>query len=284
MPKDIKILCVDDERNVLKAFRRLFMDEESFEILLAESGKEGLEILKSNNDIRLVISDYRMPEMTGVEFLRQVNEKWPETIRIVLSGYADTVAVVEAVNLGQIYKFIPKPWDDEELLSTIKVALQHQELRWENNHLNNELKKKNLELEEMNIELKKMNGNLEHLVAKRTEALELRNHVLQLSRGILNILPVAVYGIDAEQMIVHCNEYALELFPCGKLGPLGHDRQVVFSADINLLLDGLEKAKVSKMVLNMNNQKFYCEARRLHERLSQGSVLVLIPELHFNGQ
>ena len=130
MAEEIKILCVDDERNVLKSLRRLFMDEDNYEIFVAESGAEGLEVLEEEGDIRMIISDYRMPEMTGVEFLRQANEKWPETVRIVLSGYADTSAVVEAINEGQIYKFIPKPWNDEELLSSISAALQHQEMRW----------------------------------------------------------------------------------------------------------------------------------------------------------
>lgn len=102
----VKILCVDDERNVLKALRRLFMDEDNYDILVAESGAEGLALLEEEEDVRMVISDYRMPEMTGVEFLSQVYEKWPDTMRIVLSGYADTAAVVEAINLGQIYKFI----------------------------------------------------------------------------------------------------------------------------------------------------------------------------------
>ena len=138
MEEMIKILCVDDERNVLKALRRLFIDEEHYEIIVAESGEEGLEALAEEKDVRLVISDYRMPGMTGVEFLAQVCEKWPDTIRIVLSGYADTSAVVEAINQGQIYKFIPKPWNDEDLKTTVSAALEHQELQRQNALLNEE--------------------------------------------------------------------------------------------------------------------------------------------------
>lgn len=142
MSEEIKILCVDDEKNVLKALRRLFMDEDNYEILVAESGEHGLAMLAEEEGIRMVISDYRMPEMNGVEFLRQVYEKDPDTIRIVLSGYADTASVVEAINQGQIYKFIPKPWNDEELLSTVSAALQHQELQRQVKTMAEELKKK----------------------------------------------------------------------------------------------------------------------------------------------
>ncbi|NOQ41443.1 MAG: response regulator [Desulfuromusa sp.] len=267
----IKILCVDDERNVLKSLRRLFMDEDNYEIFVAESGADGLEVLEEEDDIRMVISDYRMPEMTGVVFLRQVYEKWPETMRIVLSGYADTAAVVEAINEGQIYKFIPKPWNDEELLSTISTSLEHQEMRWEIKKLNQELQKKNAELQAAN-------ENLENLVQKRTEALDLRNRVLQVSQGVLDVLPVVVFGIDAEQMIVHCNDYAQDLFPYGGIGPLGNDRREVFSSEINELIDQLEHERTPKAMIEVHKQRFRGEVRRLHETLSQGVVLVLIPE------
>ena len=271
MSERIKILCVDDERSILKALRRLFVDEDNYEILLAESGAEGLEILDEEKDVRMVISDYRMPEMNGVDFLRQVYEKWPETIRIVLSGFADTAAVVEAINQGQIYKFIPKPWNEEELLSAVSSALQHQELRWENCQLNDELVKKNSELQEIN-------EKLEELVAARTEALEIRNRVLQISQGVLDVLPVVVFGIDPEQLIVHCNEYARDLFPFGGIGPLGHDRRDVFDESINALIDRLEHETLPKAEIRVHNRSFRGEVRRLHESLSQGIVLALIPE------
>ncbi|MEE4252940.1 MAG: response regulator [Desulfuromusa sp.] len=271
MSEMIKILCIDDECNVLKALRRLFMDEDHYEVFVAESGVEGLDILEKESDIRMVISDYRMPEMTGVEFLRQVNEKWPETMRIVLSGYADTAAVVEAINEGQIYKFIPKPWNDEELLSTISAALDHQALQWENKKLNEELQKKNIELHEVN-------ESLEEQVIKRTEALDIRNRILQVSQGVLDVLPIVVFGIDPEDLIVHCNEYARELFPHGGMGPLGNERKDVFPDEINELIDRLEHERLPQAVIELRNQKFRGEVRHLHDTQLQGIVLALIPE------
>jgi two-component system NtrC family sensor kinase len=206
-----------------------------------------------------------------VEFLTQVCEQRPETIRIVLSGYADTAAVVEAINLGQIYKFIPKPWNDEELKSAISAALQHQNLQQQNNRLNEELQKKNRQLEEIN-------ENLEQLVAQRTEALEIRNRVLQIAQGVLDMLPVAVFGIDPEQMIVQCNDFARDLFPYGGIGPLGNDRREVFSAELNDLISRVETETSPRARVTVHTRAYRAEVRRLHVSLSQGVVLVLIPE------
>jgi len=270
MDEMIKILCVDDERNVLKALRRLFMDEDNYDIMVAESGEEGLEILEAEGDIRLVVSDYRMPGMNGVEFLAKVYEKWPETIRIVLSGYADTAAVVEAINLGQIYKFIPKPWNDEELKSALSTSLQHQELQVQNARLSEELKKKNSQLEEIN-------ANLENIVQQRTEALEIRNRVLQISQGVLDVLPVVVICVDMDGMIVQCNDFACEVFPSGMLGPLGNSRQEVLPAEINALIEQAGKGPAAKAQVSVKNRDYRAEVRRLHETRSQGFVIALIP-------
>lgn len=270
MDEMTKILCVDDERNVLKSLRRLFMDEEDYEILIAESGEKGLEILGEEPDIKLVVSDYRMPGMNGVDFLSKVYEGWPDTIRMVLSGYADTASVVEAINLGRIYKFIPKPWNDEELKSAVAMALQHQELKQQNARLNEELQKKNAELQEMN-------ETLEKKVEQRTEALELRNRVLAVSQGVLDILPVAVFGIDPEQMIAQCNDMGQELFPTGGMGPLGNGRQDVFPEKLNQLVDSLGDEFAVEMVMTIRNANYRAVVRRIDSFTARGMVVVLIP-------
>jgi two-component system NtrC family sensor kinase len=120
----IKILCVDDERNVLRALERIFLDDD-YEIAIAGSGDEGLKIMEESGPFQVVISDYRMPVMNGVDFLKVVYDRWPETVRIVLSGYADAGAVMAAINEGHIYRFIPKPWNDDELRVTIQNCLEH---------------------------------------------------------------------------------------------------------------------------------------------------------------
>lgn len=270
MPELTKILCVDDERNVLKALRRLFIDEDDYEILTAESGDEGLGMLDAEEDVRLIISDYRMPGMNGVDFLSKVYERWPDTIRIVLSGYADTAAVVEAINLGRIYKFIPKPWNDEELKSTVSMALQHQELKLQNSRLAAQLQQKNAELTEMN-------ENLEKLVQRRTEALEIRNRVLAVSQGVLDVLPIAVFGIDPEQMIAQCNDMGQALFPVGGIGPLGTSRHKVFPESLNQLVDSLgDQASIGE-VLTIKNANYRAEVRRIDSFTANGLVVALIP-------
>lgn len=190
----VRILCVDDERNVLRALERVFLDDE-YEIVLADSGDEGLQVMEAAGDsFQVIISDYRMPVMNGVEFLKAVYQKWPDTVRIVLSGYADAGAIVAAINEGHIYKFIPKPWNDEELRETIQNCLERYFLQRKNREL----------LERLEI----TNQALENKVRSRTEELELRNRALEFSQTLMGNLPVGVVGIDANGLIVHCNGVA----------------------------------------------------------------------------
>ncbi|MDB5134161.1 MAG: response regulator [Mucilaginibacter sp.] len=120
MPKDkITILYVDDEENNLFSFKAVFRIK--YQVLTALSGDEALEIL-ATNQVHIIISDQRMPEMTGVEFLEKVLEEFPDPIRILLTGYADMGAVVDAVNKGKIFHYLTKPWNEEELDLTINRA------------------------------------------------------------------------------------------------------------------------------------------------------------------
>lgn len=157
------ILFVDDEKSILKALQRLFFDED-YHILTACSGKEALELLAAGEKPTVIISDQRMPEMGGAEFLAKAKKMLPESIRMVLTGYADINAAVDAVNLGGIYRYILKPWNDEDLKLTVKEAISRFDLTLEN-------KKLNLELEKNNRALAALNASLEQKVAERTKAL-----------------------------------------------------------------------------------------------------------------
>ncbi len=128
------ILFVDDEDNVLKAMLRIFR-QENYKLLTARSGPEALALLKEQQSIHVVVSDYRMPGMTGVDVLKQVKANWPNTIRIMLTGYADVDAVMGAVNDGAVYKFITKPWNDHDIRLTISLALEQYDLIKENTKL-----------------------------------------------------------------------------------------------------------------------------------------------------
>ena len=119
---DRTLLIVDDEDNILAALTRL-LRREGYSILRANSGKEGLELLKDNH-VGVIMSDQRMPEMTGVEFLSQVKDLYPDTVRMVLSGYTDLNSVTDAINKGAIYKFLTKPWDDELLKANWQLKIE----------------------------------------------------------------------------------------------------------------------------------------------------------------
>lgn len=119
LPDRFTILCVDDDLSILKALIRVFR-KQNYQILTAKSGDEALKIFKdSKNSIQMIISDYQMPGMNGAELLRQVKSLTPETIRIMLTGHADSNAVMGAINEGAVYKFILKPWNDDDLRKSV---------------------------------------------------------------------------------------------------------------------------------------------------------------------
>ena len=141
-----RILLVDDEPNVLSSLRRVFR-RENYQIETAMSGEEALQVL-AQNDFQLMISDFKMPQMDGAELLKQVKNQYPEIIRIMLTGYADTDAVMGAINEGAVYKFILKPWNDDDLRVTVGLALEkydllkkNKKLQHENQHQSKQLKK-----------------------------------------------------------------------------------------------------------------------------------------------
>jgi response regulator RpfG family c-di-GMP phosphodiesterase len=140
----IKILYLDDEENNLQAFKATFRRD--YKIFLAISAMEGEEIL-AKEDVDLIITDQRMPEKTGVEFLEKIIPTYPKPIRILLTGYTDIQAVIDAINKGQIYHYLTKPWEEDYLRTVIKNAFEVYSLRKENEQLTNALIKANEQLE-----------------------------------------------------------------------------------------------------------------------------------------
>ncbi len=129
----IKILYVDDEVGNLNYFKSAFRRE--FQVLVASSGAEGLEILGENNDIPVILTDQRMPKMTGVSFLMKSMEIAPEAIRVLVTGFSDMETVINAINHGNIYYFIHKPWSYDEMRIVIQKALETYQLRVQNKEL-----------------------------------------------------------------------------------------------------------------------------------------------------
>jgi response regulator RpfG family c-di-GMP phosphodiesterase len=116
----VKVLYLDDEEHNLRSFKATFRLK--FEVLTALNGEEAKELLAKNPDVSVIITDQRMPNMTGVEFLESILADYPDQPRILLTGYADINAVVDAVNIGKIFHYLRKPWNEEELVETIERA------------------------------------------------------------------------------------------------------------------------------------------------------------------
>ena len=190
------VLCVDDEENILKSLKRL-LRKEDYRLLIASSGREGLKILRENQ-VHVIISDQRMAGMSGIEFLACVKEEYPDTIRIILTGYTEVDSITKAINKGHIYKFFLKPWNDQNLKLEIKQALDQYQLIQDNKRLHEKVLKQN-------AELKAINENLENMVQERTTQLEIQNQALELSRAILDDLPLPIIGVSAEMLIALIN-------------------------------------------------------------------------------
>ena len=139
------ILYIDDEENNLISFKSTFRRE--YNIHVATSGQQGLEIMEQN-EIHLVITDQRMAEMTGVEFLEKVMFLYPDCMRMIMTGFSDMEAIIQAINKGNIYRYIAKPWNREELKITIDSAFEVYNLKSQNKHLIEDLKEANLNLEQ----------------------------------------------------------------------------------------------------------------------------------------
>lgn len=142
--KTVRVLYVDDEQANLHGFKAAFRRD--FQVFLAGSGAEGLALLQ-REPMHVIITDQRMPEMSGVEFLEQVIPLYPEPIRILLTGYSDIQAVIDAINKGEVYHYLNKPWDESQLRNIILKAFEVFSLRRENQELIRQLARANDQLE-----------------------------------------------------------------------------------------------------------------------------------------
>ena len=158
-----QVLCVDDEQNILRAIKRALFSLD-VDLTLVDSGEKALAVMKEKT-IHVVISDMKMPGMTGAELLEQVAAHYPDTFRVVLTGFADIDATIKAVNQGRIHRYLQKPWDNQELINTIEEGLERIKLKDENARLQKLTKLQN-------AKLKEVNNSLEQVVQKRTKQIK----------------------------------------------------------------------------------------------------------------
>ncbi|TAN42295.1 MAG: response regulator [Nitrospirae bacterium] len=234
-----KVLFVDDEENVTRSLKRLFIDTD-IEVFTANSGKEGLEILK-REDIAVIVSDQRMPEMGGAEFLEKAKKLSPNSVRMVLTGYADVNAAVDAINKGGAFRYITKPWNDNDMLITVMNAVERYNLLKENIRLtaltkkqNEELKKwsdelqiyvqqQTIDLTNQNKEFKKLNNKMNEafgsVIAAFTSLIELRDSSVQNhSAGVsaLSVETAKLAGMNEDE--IKTIGVAAQLHDIGKIG------------------------------------------------------------------
>jgi len=197
------ILLVDDEENIIRSLVRV-LRRDGYKILTAIGGKAGLDVLKENK-VGVILSDQRMPEMSGVEFLSQVKELYPDTVRMVLSGYTDLNSVTDAINHGAIYKFLTKPWEDDLLRANIEDAFKHFRMYSEN--------------ERLGAELKRLNEQLESRVEQQNHQVEIELKMLQFVQQVMEVQPVGILGISEDNIIAIANNKAHEFLnvPTGSL-------------------------------------------------------------------
>ena len=203
------VLFVDDEPNILKSLQRLLRPEE-MNVLCASTGKEALEIL-DQTPTQVFVTDQRMPEMSGVDLLSAVRERHPEIIRMMLTGFTEIKVAVEAINQGEIYRLITKPWNDDELRATIRQAFEQADLK-------DEIKRLNRVTREQNFKLQDMNRNLEDKVRERTKQLANKHHELRTAYvQTVGALAEAVDAKDAytrghsERVGVYASKIAREM-------------------------------------------------------------------------
>lgn len=233
------ILFVDDEPNILASLNRL-LRREGFHIHIANSGKEGLEIL-AQHPVDVIVSDQRMPEMTGVDFLREAKRLYPDTVRMILSGYTELQYITEAINEGAIYKFLTKPWEDEQLKQNIREAFQYKGMADENRRLN-------LQIQTTNQELAKSNRHLADVLEQQQLQISRDEASLEVTREVLQHIPVPLIGVDDREMIAFINQAAESIFK-HIIPVLGEDirslsidfhdllNEVAAGQDIDLLID-----------------------------------------------
>ncbi len=141
-----RIMLVDDEENILKAISRVLKNHGEWELETYVNSKEALKRAMTTN-FDLFLSDFRMPELDGVKFLTEVKNLQPESMRLIISGYTDLDALMGAINEAEIYRFITKPWQDYELVSTVKQALQFRNMQVENRRLADQVREQQNELD-----------------------------------------------------------------------------------------------------------------------------------------
>jgi putative nucleotidyltransferase with HDIG domain len=232
------VLFIDDEVNILRAVQRLLRNEPC-RVLTASRGPEALDLL-AKDAAQVVVSDQRMPEMAGVEVLLAVRDRHPDAVRMMMTGYTEMNVAVDAINHGEIYRLITKPWNDEELKATLRQAFDHYDLK-------SEIRRLNQVTREQNLRLQDMNRNLEAKVRDRTKQLADKNQ--ELRTGYIQTIRALAEAVDAKDAYTRGHSERVGVY-ASKLGrELGLPRELIERIYISGLLHDVGKIGVPDAII-----------------------------------
>jgi len=255
------LLLVDDEENIVAALRRVLRSE-GWRVLSATSAEQALQLM-ARHEVDVILSEQRMPGMTGVELLRRARQLYPDTIRLVLSGYTELQSIMDAINEGAIYKFLTKPWDDEQLRAHLREAFASKEMADQNRRLDQEVQTANRELAELN-------GRLQTLLSAQREQNEHEVGSREAAQELLEAVPVPVFGTDDEGLLVFANAPAQAL--CGLDGNLrGGPATEKLPQTLQQVLDG------TPMIVTLAGRRWRAMSQLLSGN-ARGRLLVLLPQ------
>ena len=232
------VLFVDDEVNILKAVKRM-LRHEPWEVVCASRPHEALELL-DRTAAQIVVSDQRMPDMSGVDLLAAVRERHPDVVRMMLTGYTEMNVAVEAINRGEIFRLITKPWNDEELKATLRQAFDHFDMK-------GEIKRLNLVTREQNFKLQDMNRNLEHKVRDRTKQLAEKHS--ELRTAYIETIRALAEAVDAKDSYTRGHSERVGVYSSKIAREIGLPRELIERVYIAGLLHDVGKIGVRDAVI-----------------------------------
>ena len=268
-PKQRTLLLVDDEENIVASLKRS-LRRGGYRIVTANSAAEGLQRL-AETEVDVIVSDQRMPGMTGVEFLRRAKDLYPDTVRIVLSGYTELQSITDAINEGAIYKFLTKPWEDDLLRANIDEAFRQKGMADENRRLDREVRTANAELAELN-------HRLQAALAMQNEKLSVVEDRGRNALEVLYNVPTPLIGFDTDGLIAFANQDAERLLPDIRewIGTYAEDSLPASFRDVFALASG------QSLDIDLNGMSYRCSCRAIDDPGGQrGTLVAIIPRDEF---
>ncbi|MGI5836228.1 MAG: response regulator [Chloroflexota bacterium] len=275
------VLLVDDEQNVLNSLRRT-LRKEPYEIITAASGEEALALLeKSPNQVSVVVSDFKMPEMDGITLLRQIRDRNDGIIRIMLSGYADAAMVQDAINEGQVFKFISKPWNEDELKALLRSAVQEAESLKESMSILGQLDTMRREMESADLFYTEPEADATTQIVEPPAVATDDLQAASIWREIVEATPVAIIGVDAQGSVVFVNPYVEQLLGVSRWSILGVPVEEALPSELAVsILDAMKFDEPSSRVLQLFEKPAkveYVPLSRIDGRDPRGTLVFVFP-------